>query len=371
MHKLSLLTATLLLTCAVHATDYNYEITPLVGMVFPEGNLQLDNQMLVGGEVQINNLTDTIKPELQVLHSLTSDYDGNDASTAITRMGLNGVYEFQTEDIVTPFVKMGLGYETVYYRYFGNDDSPYAAAGAGIKVPLADRFALKLETQYMLKYNDARYDSNLAMMAGITYSFGPKPTPVVEEIAPAVVAAPVVAAVAYIEPDSDSDGVINIDDKCPNSPTGSIVNSEGCDADSDGDGVIDAKDKCPNTLKGVKVDSDGCAKTFTININFPFDSSVIPSEKKEDIKKLGEFLKNNPHYNIDIVGHTDSLGTNIYNLKLSTKRAAALKTALYDLGIDENRMVVSGQGESSPLTSNETQEGRDKNRRLELTFSQN
>jgi len=371
MRKLSLLAATLLLSTAIHATDYNYEITPLVGMVFPEGNLQLDNQILVGGEVQINNLTDTIKPELQILHSLSTDYDGNDATTAITRIGLNGVYEFETEDKVIPFVKMGLGYETVYYRYFENDDSPYAAAAAGIKVPLADRFAVKLETQYMLKYNRARFDNNLAMMAGITYSFGPKATPVVEEIAPAVVAAPVVAAAAYIEPDSDSDGVINLNDKCPNSPAGSIVNSEGCDADSDNDGVIDAKDKCPNTLKGVEVDTDGCAKTFTININFPYDSSLIPVEKKEDIQALASFLKDNPHYNIDIIGHTDSIGNNIYNLKLSTRRAAALKTALSDLGIDEKRMVVSGQGESSPIASNETQEGRDENRRLELTFTQN
>ncbi len=369
MPKLSLLATTLLLTSAVYATEYNYEITPLVGMVFPEGNLQIDNQMLVGGEIQINNLIDTIKPELQILHSLTSDYDGNDATTAITRMGLNGVYEFDTEDSITPFVKMGLGYETVYYRYFKNDDSPYAAAAAGIKVPFADRFAVKLETQYMLKYNDARYDSNLAIMAGITYSFGPKQEADVKEITPAVVATSAVAA-TYVEVDSDSDGVLDVNDKCPNSPAGITANAEGCEADSDRDGIIDEKDKCLHTLSDVEVDSEGCAKNFTLNINFAYDSDVITAKKKEDIEALATYLQNNPQYNVTIIGHTDSIGNDIYNLKLSKRRAESLKKALINLGVAQNRMTISGRGEYSPIASNETKDGRNKNRRLELTFSQ-
>lgn len=370
MNKLSILAATLLISGALHASDYNYEITPLVGVVFPEGNLHLDDQFLVGGEVQINNLTESIKPELQILHSLTSEYEGNDATTAITRLGLNGVYEFDTNDKVTPFVKMGVGYETLYYRYFDNLDSAYAAAGAGIKVPLADRFDLKVETQYMLKHNDARYDSNLAMMAGITYSFCPVPDSRVEEPAPKPVAA-VAAVAAIVEADSDGDGVVDSKDACLQTPAGTTVDETGCIADSDHDGVLNTNDTCPNTLKGVEVDETGCAKSFVITINFAHDSNKIPDEKKEAVKKLSDFLKENPSYSIAIIGHTDSDGSNVYNLKLSKKRAEALKSALYDLGIDESRMRASGEGESSPIASNETQEGRDKNRRLELKFTKN
>ncbi|MEA1920902.1 MAG: OmpA family protein [Campylobacterota bacterium] len=364
MKKLSILATTLLLSSAVHASDYNYEITPLVGMVFPEGNLQLDNQVLVGGEVQINNLTDTIKPELQLLHSLTSEYKGNDAKTAITRIGLNGVYEFDTADKVTPFLKAGVGYETLYYRYFDNVDSAYAAAGAGIKIPLADRFGLKLETLYMLKHNTHRYDSNLAMMAGITYSFGK-----VASTTTAAVAAPVVAA-AIVESDSDGDGVVDSKDKCPDTPIDSKVDAEGCIIDHDNDGVSNINDLCPETLTGIEVDATGCAKTLTINIQFPYDSNVVPAEKRAEIEKLARFLKNNPNFNIAIIGHTDSMGSNVYNLKLSKKRAEALKSALYDLGVEEPRMSVSGQGESSPIASNETEEGRTENRRLEIVFTQ-
>jgi OOP family OmpA-OmpF porin len=347
MRKLSFLAAGLLLSTVIHASDYKYEATPLVGMVFPEGNLQLDDQFLVGGEIQINNLTETIKPELQILHSLTTDYQGNDATTAITRFTLNGVYEFDTQDSVIPFAKMGLGYETVYYRYFDDNDSPYAAAAAGIKVPFAKQFALKLETQYML-YNKARFDNNLAMMVGITYSFGEianraipqetKAEPQAVTSAPAVVA-PVVAKM----------------------PT---------PKDSDNDGVIDSKDECKYTLKGVKVDERGCAKTFKLNINFGHDSDVIPTQKRDDIEKLAKFLKDNPYYNMTIVGHTDSQGSDVYNLKLSKKRANSLKSALIDMGIDSKRITASGVGETSPIASNKTEEGRKENRRLELTFIQ-
>jgi OOP family OmpA-OmpF porin len=375
MHKLSILAATLLVSSALHATDYNYEITPLIGVVFPEGNLHLNDQFLVGGEIQINNLTETIKPELQILHSLSSEYKGNDADTAITRLGLNGVYEFDTEDKVTPFVKMGVGYETLYYRYFENLDSAYVAAGAGIKVPLADRFDLKLETQYMLKHNDARYDSNLAMMAGITYSFGPACTSTLAEATPTVatpaIVAPVAVAAVMVESDSDGDGVVDSKDACPDTPIDATVDKKGCIADSDEDGVLNINDTCPNTLSGVEVDETGCAKSFVIAINFAYDSNVIPDEKKEAIKKLSDFLKANPHYNIAIIGHTDSDGSNVYNLKLSKKRAQALKSALYDLGIEEGRMSVSGQGESSPVASNDSEEGRKQNRRLELIFTKN
>ncbi len=346
MKKLSFLAAGLLLSSVIHASEYKYEVTPLIGMVFPEGNLQLDDQFLVGGELQINNLTETIKPELQILHSLTTDYQGNDASTAITRFALNGVYEFDAKNDVTPFAKMGLGYETVYYRYFGDNDSPFADAAVGIKVPLAEQFALKLETQYMLKYNKARFDSNLAMMAGITYSFGKiadREVAKETKIEPAPVVTPPVVApvVAKITP-----------------------------KDSDNDGVIDSKDECKYTLKGVKVDANGCAKTFKLNINFGHDSDVIPASKKADIQKLAKFLQDNPHYDMTIIGHTDSLGSDVYNLKLSKKRAESLKSALVGMGVDAKRITASGVGESAPIASNKTETGRKENRRLELTFIQ-
>lgn len=138
--------------------------------------------------------------------------------------------------------------------------------------------------------------------------------------------------------------------------------------DSDGDGVIDSRDKCPGTPKGQQVDEDGCPLKLTLHINFDFDKAEIKPEFEPDLKKAAEFIQKNqkvPY--ILIEGYTDSKGDDAYNQDLSERRAQAVKQALVDMyGIDADRLVAKGGGESNPVASNDTEEGRYQNRRVEI-----
>ena len=138
------------------------------------------------------------------------------------------------------------------------------------------------------------------------------------------------------------------------------------DKDSDGDGVLDSKDECPDTPKGLMVDDVGCPMSMTIRLNFEVDSYMIPESSNEKVFEFAEFLKDSPAFKVHIVGHTDSTASEEYNQVLSLNRANALKTALLENGIAEDRMKVSGEGELSPIEPNDTAEGRAMNRRTEV-----
>ncbi len=127
-------------------------------------------------------------------------------------------------------------------------------------------------------------------------------------------------------------------------------------------------------LPGAEVErvNEGIKITFNETmVNFGFDSAVLTSTTKGNLDKLAEVLKNNPDTNISIYGHTDSKGSDAYNLTLSEKRANAVVDYLTSLGISRNRMTAKGLGESEPIATNETEEGRAKNRRVEFAITAN
>ncbi|MCD4668782.1 MAG: OmpA family protein [Sulfurimonas sp.] len=114
------------------------------------------------------------------------------------------------------------------------------------------------------------------------------------------------------------------------------------------------------------VDDVGCPISMTIRLNFEVDSFVIPESSNEKVLEFAEFLKDSPAFKVHIVGHTDSTASEEYNQVLSLNRANALKTALLENGITQDRMKVSGEGELSPIETNDTAEGRAINRRTEV-----
>ena len=137
--------------------------------------------------------------------------------------------------------------------------------------------------------------------------------------------------------------------------------------DSDGDGVPDNIDKCPNTPKNVLVNHYGCPIITTLRINFDFNKAVVKKIYYPKIKKIAEILKANPKLRIEIDGYTDNIGNPNYNLKLSLKRAEAIKNILVKVyHINPNRIVVKGYGEKYPLVPNTTSTNRALNRRAEI-----
>jgi len=166
--------------------------------------------------------------------------------------------------------------------------------------------------------------------------------------------------------DSDKDGVIDYKDECPKTPLGVKVNEKGCALDSDGDGVVDYKDICPDTPNGVNVDSNGCALSKTLDLTFKVNSDKILQDSYPKILEFSSFMKNNPAYNVEIIGHTDSSGKAELNMILSQKRASSTKAALVAEGVEESRITTKGRGELDPILSNRTKEGRIANRRIEV-----
>ena len=133
--------------------------------------------------------------------------------------------------------------------------------------------------------------------------------------------------------------------------------------DSDGDGVPDYADKCPDTPKGAKVDKDGCWSYH--GVFFDFDQSTIKPEFHDLFENAVHVMNINPSLEVEIEGHTDSMGSVEYNQKLSERRAQAVKDYMVNKGISASRMTTKGFGKSDPIANNDTEEGRAYNRRVE------
>ena len=143
--------------------------------------------------------------------------------------------------------------------------------------------------------------------------------------------------------------------------------------DSDGDGVLDRNDLCPDTSQGLVVDNVGCPQTLTLHLEFDFDSNQLRNTQDGDtvqqldqLKEFANLLRKHQEYRAVIIGYTDSTGDEKYNQRLSLRRAEAVKNLLIEEGISEYQSGIDGLGEKYPIASNDTKEGQQKNRRIEL-----
>jgi OOP family OmpA-OmpF porin len=107
-------------------------------------------------------------------------------------------------------------------------------------------------------------------------------------------------------------------------------------------------------------------KIILRGVNFDFDKATIRPDAKSILDEAASILRDNPTVAVSIEGHTDSIGSDDYNLRLSMRRAAAVQAFLIEAGIAEARLSTRGFGESQPVASNDTDDGRAQNRRVEL-----
>jgi OOP family OmpA-OmpF porin len=170
------------------------------------------------------------------------------------------------------------------------------------------------------------------------------------------------------ELDSDGDGVSDSRDQCPNTPTGAKVDDKGCELDGDGDGVVDSQDKCPDTPKGDRVDAVGCSFKEEIKLPgvvFETGKAELLPESLPVLEGAIATLKRYPELKIEVAGHTDSRGSDALNLDLSARRADTVLRYLRDGGV-QNALTSRGYGERQPVASNNTDAGRQANRRVVL-----
>jgi OOP family OmpA-OmpF porin len=200
--------------------------------------------------------------------------------------------------------------------------------------------------------------------------------------------------------DMDQDGVFDRVDHCPNTPKGAIVDQYGCPKDTDGDGVYDGIDQCPDTPRGTKVDRKGCPESRAAvtppvehkpapvehkparemerqliergkirleNIYFETGKAVLLPESETTLREAGETLEKYPMLEIEVQGHTDTRGSDRYNLQLSSQRAAAVRAYLLEhFRLRPDHLVAKGYGETEPETRERNDEELLRNRRVEL-----
>lgn len=178
-------------------------------------------------------------------------------------------------------------------------------------------------------------------------------------------------------PDTDADGLLDKDDKCPY--IAGPLKNDGCPyQDTDNDGVLDKDDECPATPgpvanKGcpeIEKEIEEILQTAFENLQFETGKDVIKQESLPSLTKLAEVLLKKPEWKLQISGHTDNVGNDQNNLILSKKRSEAVKAFMVSKGIAAERLSALYFGETVPVATNDTPEGRQQNRRVEMEIIQ-
>jgi len=191
-----------------------------------------------------------------------------------------------------------------------------------------------------------------------------------------------------IDPDNDADGILDTIDSCPLAPEDAdgFQDDDGCpDADNDADGIPDEDDLCPNDpedLNGVK-DTDGCPdETLAVKsgdsivilekVYFATGRDRVLRRSKPVLAAVAKVLEENPSITkVRVEGHTDDVGKDQMNLDLSQRRAESVQRELVKQGVDAVRLEAVGYGETRPIDTNRTEDGRERNRRVEFTILEN
>lgn len=319
---------------------------------------------------------------------------------------------------VQPYLIAGIGAHMYGGSYFG----AFLPTGLGFKINFFDDTHLFATTQYRIPVTKTTAEYHFFNQIGLAGRIGNKKVPELKPLPPAPPVdtdkdgiidsldkcptvpgiekyqgcpvpdtdkdginddedkCPTVAGLARYQgcpvPDTDKDGINDEEDKCP-TQAGPISN-HGCPlVDSDGDGIADPDDKCPN-LFGT-IENQGCPEIkadvvkkmdyAASNIYFATGKYTLLSKSFKGLDDVVKIMKETPDLKLVIDGHTDNVGADATNQKLSENRAGAVKAYLVKKGVDASRLTSTGYGETQPIADNKTAAGRQKNRRVELKLS--
>lgn len=168
MKKIAL---SILIATVLSASEYPYEVTPMIGYTLPNGGQQIRDHTVFAAEVQFNDYDAFLKPELSVMYGDVDRNDEGPGDVDIFRSAINGVYEFEKYHLITPVIKVGLGYETMSDHIYGNQNGFFVDAGIGLKIAIDKKIAFKFEAIEMQKYNHSDWDNNLVYLAGVSIAF--------------------------------------------------------------------------------------------------------------------------------------------------------------------------------------------------------
>ena len=307
--------------------EYNHEISFLLGDSENGYDEGLDRSLGYLLQYMYKGFDFPIKPEVAFVYSNNIPIYYSTDKASYSSLLVNGVYEIKYVDILTPYAKAGLGYR------HSSDTTKYAKdhllfnAGAGLKLKLSRQWALKAE----LQANFSNERDNILAMVGLSYQFGEKEKQHIKE-APVIVqeATPIEVPEAVAEEPVVTKAVVI-------APVPILISKDP------------VKD---------------------LHIQFMFNSAALTASSIESLKQYAESINTDEKSSIHIIGNTDSVGKKSYNLKLSVRRAQAVKHELVKNSIAAERITVEGDGEENPIADNSTAEGREQNRRATIIFSE-
>jgi OOP family OmpA-OmpF porin len=331
----------------LHATTAESQLGINVGMTSTknrEGS-HFDNPS-IGATLQYNNYV--VMPRVDLEYVKLKDEDAD----SFLKGSLNALYEFENNSIVTPYLLAGVGYEDVKGGTKGIFEShPFIQGGGGVTVELPHQYRANIEGRILdiIGGNNEGNEAIITAGLSIPLGFNPinkrvsrthTPRPIIHQPTPRIV---------YM-----SNNECSIKTDLP---------------DLDRDGVENKIDQCPATPCNFVVDSYGCPIRTTLKINFKSNSAEITAKSIPKVERFADFLLKSKGSRVKIFGYTDSFGSVKKNLELSNRRAYAVMRALILRGISSSRLYAEGRGESMPIASNATAEGRALNRRIEAEIS--
>jgi OOP family OmpA-OmpF porin len=298
---------------------------------------------------------------------------------------------FYREGRVNPFVSLGIGRTNAILKPGEDDVEISALYGVGLLIDLGaardDGSAMQLRADLGARRGvsgGTAIDSPVDYVAGIglQYSWGGTvPRRIVDTDGDGVTddvdkcpdtpsGTAVDSSGCTLPQDDDGDGVTNDLDKCPGTAAGTKVDASGCEinTDLDGDGVLNDQDQCPDTPQGARVDAAGCTLDTEMKLKgvvFETGKATLLPESIPTLDYAVAALKRYPAVSVEVAGHTDSRGSEVLNQDLSSRRAEAVLKYLRDAGVT-NTLTARGYGESEPIASNDTEAGRQENRRVVL-----
>jgi OOP family OmpA-OmpF porin len=341
---------------ADHDFDDRWYIVPNVSFVKPDSDKSANTALAVG--IGLGRfVTEKISVEFEFDRARFDLRNGG--SLTQNNVGVMGRYHFNETSGLTPYLGAGLGF--VRNQRPTDFDATFSVAG-GIVKELTDRVKLRTELRYRLENGEEDTFGDFLFNAGLNIALGDAPTEssktTLVEKAPQL--------------DGDNDGVSDANDRCPNSPAGARVDATGCtivDGDDDRDGVLNSKDACPHSRAGAVVGKDGCEVKVVIElqgVHFDTDKSTLKPGSIGILNAAVKTLGEHGTIRVEVAGHTDSTASDAYNQALSQRRAKVVYDYLSSHGISDDRMTWNGYGESQPIATNDTAEGRAQNRRTEL-----
>ncbi len=397
----------------------HYYVSPMFSYTYADKDRGVDDA--IGGIMSVGKkVTNGMALELTAFGSVGDPSDGTDTSVEFKGIGVSSlIFLFDSSPNFYTLLSLMYGRTDDHPGAIPNYESTVFDIGAGYLLPLNRHIMIRAEGRYRTDQHDRKdagtHPGNGAFTdgvfnVGLLFPLGVTPVETAKDGAEVVAMdstdgdndgvpdvsdqCPDTPAGAIVdengcENDADQDGVVDRLDQCPDTPAGTTVNAQGCAVDADGDGVPDDIDECPNTPAGAKVLQNGCAlvgdcrlprageqidengcaveQTFVLKgVKFEFDSDRLTPEALEILNSVAETLNAYAGIAVEIEGHTDNIGSDAYNQGLSERRANAVKRYLSSHGVDANRMTPVGYGESRPIAVNDSEDGREENRRVEL-----